>query len=312
MATRVPITTADVASASDHERSHRAGAGVEGRLRTAHILSLVTALIAATAAGWTFIDPGLLHGPAAMQGSARGTALVVGGAAVPVLLVSLFLASRGRGYALLTWAGALLYLVYNAVLLLLLTPFNTAFLVYVALLGFALWSLAYLGASPELWRVGAAIADRAPVRAVAIYVWVIAAANTAAWLAVILPSLAPYPTPMLAGTGVQTNAIYIQDLAVWLPLAAVAALWLRRRQPRGAVLAGAVLGLWVIEGVSVATDQWFGVHADPTSSVVSLTLIGPFLALAAIGLVPLWLLLRASSLRPRGQLDHGSARGVKS
>lgn len=116
---------------------------------------------------------------------------------------------------------------------------------------------------------------------------------------------------MLAGTGVQTNAIYIQDLAVWLPLAAVAALWLRRRQPRGAVLVGAILGLWVIEGVSVATDQWFGVHADPSSGVVSLTLIGPFLALAALGLVPLWLLLRAASPGPRGRGDDEAARGVE-
>ena len=139
------------------------------------------------------------------------------------------------------------------------------------------------------------------MRVVAIYVWVIAADNTAAWLAVILPSLGPYPSPMLAGTGVQTNAIYIQDLAVWLPLAAVAVLWLRRRQARGAVIVGALLGLWVIEGVSVATDQWFGVQADPGSSVVSLSLVGPFLALAAIGLVPLWLLLRGSATATRGR-----------
>ena len=79
-----------------------------------------------------------------------------------------------------------------------------------------------------------------------------------------MPSLRPYPTPLLAGTGVATNAIYVQDLAVWLPLAAVAALWLRRRQARGGVVVTAVLVMWVIEAVSVAVDQWFGVRADPT------------------------------------------------
>lgn len=307
MTTRVSTTPLTVALIWVDEQGQPPAARTGGTSRTAHRLSVLTASIASLAAGWTLTDPDLLHGPAAMQGSARGTALVMGAVAVPVLLASFLMAWRDHGSALLTWAGAMLYLVYNAVLLLVLTPFNAAFLVYVALLGFALWSLAYPGASPELWRVGTAIADRDPVRGVAIYVWVIAAANTAAWLAVIIPSLAPYPTPTLVGTGVQTNAIYIQHLAVWLPLAAVAALWLRRRQPRGAVVVGALLGLWVVEGISVATDQWFGVHADRSSSVVSLTLVGPFLALAAIGLVPLWLLLSAPLRRAYGRRDDKAA-----
>jgi hypothetical protein len=262
-------------------------------LRTATLHALATAGIAEVAAGWTFADPGLLHGPQVMQGSARGTALVLGALAVPLLLVSVWTTRRGSGFALVTWAGALLYVVYNAVLFLFLTPFNTAFLVYVALLGSALWSVGYLAATRELWRVGRVIASRAPVRGVATYVWVIAALNAAAWLAMVIPSLVPYPTPMLQGTGVQTNAIYIEDLAVWLPLAAVAALWLRRRETRGAVVVGAVLGLWVIESVSIAVDQWFGGHADPSSSVASLTMVAPFLTLAVVGLVPLALLHRA-------------------
>ena len=277
MTTPVPTTPSTVALIVRDGNGQSPGAQTGGRLRTARLLSLVTASIATIAAAWTFTNPGLLHGPEAMQGSARGTALVMGALAVPVLLASVRQVWRDHGSALLTWAGALLHLLYNVVLLMVLTPFNAAFLVYVELLGFALWSLAYLGASPELWRVGKAIAEQAPVRGVA------------------------YPTPMLAGTGVQTNALYIQDLAVWLPLAAVAALWLRRRQPRGAVIVGALLGLWVIEGVSVATDQWFGVQADPGSSLVSLSLVGPFLALAAIGLVPLWLPLRGSATATRGR-----------
>lgn len=260
---------------------------------------MLTAMIATVAAVWTFVDPGLLHGPEAMQGSARGTALVLAAMAMPVLLASLWNAWRGSDPALLVAAGALLYVVYNAVLFLFLTPFNAAFLVYVALLGFALWSLGYLAAARRVWRLAALIAERAPVTAIAVYVWVIAGLNTVAWLAIIAPSLSSYPTPMLEGTGVQTNAIYVQDLAVWLPLAAVAAFWLRQRKARGVVVVAAVLGLWVIEGVSVAVDQWFGVQADPSSDVVSLSLVGPFLALAAICLVPLWRLLRTPTQAPR-------------
>ncbi|KGN40349.1 hypothetical protein [Knoellia aerolata] len=264
-------------------------------------LAVVTAVLALVSAVWTFVDPGLLHGPAAMQGSARGTALVLGVLAVPVLLVSVWRARLGSGPALVTWAGALLYVVYNAVLFLFLTPFNAAFLVYVALFGTSLWAVGHLAMSPGLWQVARDAARRAPVRGVAVYVWVVAVLNAIAWLAMIIPSLGDHPAPMLEGTGVQTNAIYVQDLAVWLPLAAVGALWLWRREARGALVVGAVLGLWAIESVSIAVDQWFGVRADPDSPVVSLSVIPPFLVLAVVGLVPLWLLLRSGSRAAPGR-----------
>ena len=261
-------------------------------LRRAATLAVATAVVAAVSAVWTGLDPGLLHGPAAMQGSARGTAVVLGAMAVPVLLAAVRQALRGSAPALVIWAGALLYVVYNAVLFLFLTPFNAAFLAYVAMLGVALWATGYLLATPEVWRAAEVIARRAPGRAISTYVWVVVALNAVAWLANIVPSLGRHPAPMLEGTGVATNAIYVQDLALWLPLAAVAALWLRRREPRGSLVVGAVLGMWVIESVSIAVDQWFGVQADPSSLVVSLAVIPPFVALAVVGLVPLWLLLR--------------------
>ena len=262
-------------------------------LGTARALALETAVVSAVGASWTLLDPGLLHGPAAMRGSARGTALVLLALALPVLVLSLWSAARGSGWALFTWAGALLYVVYNSVLFLFLTPFNSAFLVYVVMLGSALWSVGYLAAARELWRAGESVAATAPTRALAAYVGVVVALNLAAWLSRVVPALDdPYPTPMLDGTGVATNAIFVQDLAIWLPLAGVAAVWVARRQPRGAVVVGALLAMWVIEGVSVAVDQWFGATADPASPVVSKALVLPFLVIAAVGTVPLWLLVR--------------------
>jgi hypothetical protein len=266
---------------------------VTQHVRTARVLALVTAGIAVVVGAWTAADPGLLHGPAAMQGSARGTALVLLVVAVPVLVSSVWRAGQGSGVALLTWAGALLYVVYNAVLLLFLTPFNSAFLTYVAMLGCALWSVGYLLTVRELWVVGESLATGPRVRVVAAYLAMVVVLNAAAWLARVVPALDdPYPTPMLAGTGVPTNAIYVQDLAIWLPLAAVAAVWLARRQAAGAVVVGALLAMWVIEGVSVAVDQWWGATADPASTVVSKGLVLPFFVIALVGLVPLVALVR--------------------
>jgi hypothetical protein len=266
---------------------------MEGRLRIAARVSAACALVAVVAGSWTALDPGLLLGPVAMRGSARGTALVLAVVAVPLLLASMSRAARGSAAAVVVWGGALLYCLYNALLLLFLTPFNAAFLAYVALLGTTLWSLGTLLAATGLHEVGSRFSKRAPARGVAAYAWLVGGLNVLLWLGTVLPaSFGPFPASFLDGTGVATNAIYVQDLAFWLPLALVAAWWLWQRQPRGFVVVGAVLVMWVVEALSVAVDQWWGHHQDPASSVVSSGLVVPFLVLAVVGTVPVTLLLR--------------------
>lgn len=77
-----------------------------------------------------------------------------------------------------------------------------------------------------------------------------------------------------------------------LPLAAVAGVWPWQRRSWGFLLAGALLTMRVIEGLTVAIDQWFSHRADPTSTVVSAGMVVPFLVPAAIRIVPLVVLLR--------------------
>lgn len=239
-----------------------------------------------------------------MQGSARGTALVLLVVALPVLVLSVHRSLNKPGRALFLWGGALLFVTYNAVLFLFLTPFNAAFLVYVLMLASAVWSLGSLLVSEAPWGVAREVAARAPVRAVATYTLFVVVLNGAAWLSRVLPALDdPYPSPLLDGTGVATNAIYVQDLALWLPLAAVGAIWLRRRLAKGVVVVAPLLVMWVIESLSIAVDQWFGASADPSSAVVSSQLVIPFFILATVGMVPVYALLGPGRKpqRPRQQ-----------
>lgn len=276
------------------------------RLGAATRLSVACALVAGAAGVWTVLDPGLLLGPEAMQGSARGTALVLLVLALPALLWSMARAANGSAAAVVVWAGALLYVVYNAVLFLFLTPFNAAFLLYVAMLGLALWSIGALVVGVGVRTLGSHFSPRAPTRAVAAYAAFIGGGNLLLWLATVVPALAgPFPAKFLDGTGVQTNAIYVQDLAGWLPLVLVGSWWLWHRRPEGFVVVGAVLVMWVVEGVSVAVDQWWGSSADPASTVVSGSVVVPFLVLAAIGVVPVVALLRG--MRPL-DLDRRDVR----
>ena len=63
--------------------------------------------------------------------------------------------------------------------------------------------------------------------------------------------------------------MFVQDLALWLPLIAVAAAWLWQRRPLGHLVIGATLVMWVLESTAIAVDQWFGHAADLASSVAS-------------------------------------------
>ena len=125
--------------------------------------------------------------------------------------------------------------------------------------------------------------------------------NGGAWLVRILPSLASSGEPAyLRGTGMTKNSVFVQDLALWLPLMAVAAAWLWRREPRGYLLGGASIVMGVIESIAIAADQWYGHAADPASTVVSAVLTPVFAALAVLSLAVAWLLLRglAAALTP--------------
>lgn len=246
-------------------------------------LSWLLAVATAVACVPTAVDPGILRGPAVMNGSARGTALVMLLVGVPLLLASIFMARRGSARALPVWFGAVAYLGYNGVMLLLATPFNVLFLAYDAVLGLSLWTAVSL-----LFRVDASAYQtwvRPGVRRglVAAFLWVVVVVNTALWLKGIVAGMTQdWPPQFLEGTGLTTLPTYVQDLAFWLPLAAVAGWSLWRGRPFGHLLASTVLVYYSIEAVGIAADQSWGHRLDPASEVASLQVVPAFLALAVI------------------------------
>jgi len=263
--------------------------------RTRRLCAAVAALVVVAAVPTFFVD-GILNGTPVMNGSARGTALTMFALALPVLAVGLVTSSGGSVWGRAALIGALGYLTYNATLLVYATPFNELFLAYVALLGLSLWSLvsALLDPLPLL-----APGSRLPARGIAAFILTVVVLNALAWLRFVVPDLGEDPPGFLDGTGLTTNPIYIQDLAVWLPALAIVAVLLWQRRPSGVFLAGAGLVFWVIEAIGVAVDQWFGHRADPASDVATLAGVALFVVLAGATLVPLVLWLRAVPPRTR-------------
>jgi hypothetical protein len=254
-------------------------------------LTIALAVAVVAGAGGTLV-PGAVHGTAVMNGSARGTALVMLAVSVPAVLVAAALARRGSARARVVWLGLAGHLTYNSVLLLFATPLNRLFLLYTTMLGLAIATVVAVAVSTDADALAARFDPRTPVRGVAAFLGTVVVLNTLAWLADVVPATVNGDQELLDGTGLTTNPIYAQDLAVWLPLAALSAWWLWHRRPWGYLAAGAVLVLWVVEAVSVAVDQWLGGRADPASDVASTAMTAPFAVLAVVTLVPTVLLLR--------------------
>lgn len=270
-------------------------------------MSAALAAAASVAAGLTLIFPTVLTGVAAANGNMLGTAGVVLAVGVPGLVAAMIGSRRGSNRAFVVWMGTLGYLTYQAVLFCFATPFNTFFLVYVAYLGLAVWSLVFLLRGTDLAAFAVCLSPTAPVRVVAGYALVVVGLNAVAWLGGIVPAVfSEEPRAFLADTGLLTNPVYVQDLAIWLPLLAVAAIaaiaaW--RRRVWGQLAVAAMLAMFVLESVSICVDQYVGARADPTSSMSSLAMVPVFAAVALVTAVPLALFLRAvdgsSGVAPR-------------
>jgi len=259
-----------------------------------HVVRLATLAVAVTtiATALTAFLPDILTGPVMTNANARGTALVMLVGGVPLLLLGLWASGRGSWRGTLVALGALAYLLYNDVLLVFATPFNRLFLIYEAAFALTLFTailaLVRLDAGAIAERIG-----RLPFRGLAVYGWVVIVLNVLAWLRSVGPAtLAEDPTSFLQGTGVATNPVIAEDFAFWLPGAAVVAWLLWHRRPTGIVLFGAWLVYGLIESIGVAVDQTMGYLADPVAAAAAPAGVAIFLALAAVGLVPLFVYLR--------------------
>lgn len=252
--------------------------------RFSSALTVVTLLAAAA----SFVVPGILRGPLVAQGNLRGTALAIMVLAVPALAFAMVLTRRGSARALVVWLGVLAYISYQSVLFLFATPFNSLFLVYVAMLSLSFWSVVVVVRAVDLAAFRARVDGGLPVRSIAVYAGVLALLNAVVWLRTIVPAvLSEEPGSFLDGIGATTNPVFVQDLAVWIPLTVAGAWWLWHGHRFGELVIGPMLVLLVLEAVGVATDQWFGATADPGTPFASMAAVPFFLLLAMVGLVPL-------------------------
>ena len=253
------------------------------RFSAAYWLSSLLAAVTLIQSAVGAFYPQIFRDPAMTVGNARGTDVVILFVALPVLIISMVLSRRGCPRAQLTWAGALAYIAYNAAIFAFATAFNPLFLLYVATLSLAVWSLGALLSEVEVEAIRANFVATIPVRFFAGYLVVISLLFLLTWLKQIISALfASSPPAFLAGTIMLTSPVHVLDLGFLLPLGFVGAIWLWQRKSWGYLLAGLLMVMMTIETTSIAVDQYFGhVHA-PAASPDAVPL---FIGLTVIGLI---------------------------
>ena len=262
--------------------------------RTPFVVSSLLAAVTVVTCAVLLLVPDILQGEAAMNGSVRGTALVLVLATIPVMIAAMRAAARGSVRAHVIWAGTIAHVLYQSLLFAYATPFDVLFLPYMAMLGLAVWAAITLVASLDVASLPGRFAAPWPRRSVAGFLGVVAVLNAFAWLGRVVPAFADAANPaFLEGSGLTTNPVFVQDLALFIPLMIVGAWWLWQQQAWGYLVVGAMLTSSVIEGITVAADQYIGHQADPTSTIVSSAAVPLFVGLAVLTAVPLALYLRA-------------------
>lgn len=286
-------------------------------------LTVALAVVAGAGALATAVDPDLLAGEPVMVGNLRGTAWAVLLVGVPTLLISMWRGTRRAAphvgddavVALVVWFGTVAYLVYQGVMFCFATPMNALFLLYVGTLGLALWTLISLW--PAMSAAGAArTASDGPTRVryrlIAVVVGGAAALNALAWLARVVPVMQTGELPdAVRDSGLTTNPVLVQDLAFWLPAAIVISIATWKRHQTGLLLAGAFLTFWVLEGLTVASDQFWGARADDSlPELASLAMVPAALFVSGILAVPLIMLFRAIAAGPDTDVGAVPDNGV--
>jgi hypothetical protein len=295
--------------APPHPAPHRPAVLRQALLRPAllsagkvpYLLSGALAVIAGLSATFSLFYPSLLGGTEVAKGNLRGTALVVLVIGVPALLAAMARAARGSARALVLWLAAAAYLLYQSVLFCFATPLNNLFLLYVAHLGLALWTLTALLRHTRITGFAARIGAGMPMRWIAGITGTLAVLNALVWLARIVPVVfTSEPSSVLDGSGLLTSPVWVQDLAFWIPAMVVGAGWMWRRRPWGVLLTGAMLAFYVAECLSIASDQWWGARADPSlPQLASMAAVPPFMVAAFVLALPLLWYLRHLDGRAR-------------
>jgi hypothetical protein len=199
---------------------------------------------------------------------------------------------RGSTRGTLVWLGLLGYIWYTYTGAAFAYHFNELFLVYVALFSLSTFALITACSGLKLEQLRQDFDEGTPRRAVATFLGVLAFLLCLLWLGQITPFFTKGQLPaMITRADTPTVFVYVLDLGIVVPLALLAAWYLRSDGPWGYPLAGLVLTKAAMMGLALVSITWFTLRAGQEVEP-ALGLVWVSLALSGIGM-SVWFLRHA-------------------
>lgn len=285
MSTRT-ISVDSIKSAEAAE-SRPAGLPITRDLTPAYALSLIIALIMTLASVIGLLYQTVIYPTDELLLSfvpSDGFNLVVG---LPILLGSMWLAGRGKLIGLLSWPGALFYVLYMYVPYVISVPFNVLFLPYLVLVALSVYTLIGIVASIDGEVVRQRLTGVVPARASAgtlVGLAILITVRQAALIVTALTSQTPVDTPEFSS--------WIADFTVAIPMLLIVGFQLWRREALGyAAGAGLLLGYGVL---ALSLIPFFVLQTRYTAAPVDVTGIVAVLVMAALCFIPFAFFVRGA------------------
>jgi hypothetical protein len=179
--------------------------------------------------------------------------------------------------------AALGYLAYSYAIFAFSVVINPLTPVHIAILGSATWSLVLAVCRLDDATVDRASMFRLPRRTTGGFLILVAVLFALLWLSQIAGAITSGQLPTsVSDLNLPTSAVYVLDLAFALPLIALAAGWLIRRDRRGPASAVASLGFLIILGLSVLAIFAVDAAAGITVEVPPIAIFGVVIVTAAL------------------------------
>jgi hypothetical protein len=202
---------------------------------------------------------------------------------VPALALGLWRARQGSAGGRLVAIAALGYLAYSYAIFAFSVVINPLTPVHIAILGSATWSLVLAVCRLDDATVDRASMFRLPRRTTGGFLILVAVLFALLWLSQIAGAITSGQLPTsVSDLNLPTSAVYVLDLAFALPLIALAAGWLIRRDRRGPASAVASLGFLIILGLSVLAIFAVDAAAGITVEVPPIAIFGVVIVTAAL------------------------------
>jgi hypothetical protein len=241
------------------------------KLRAAHVLSAIVALVAAAASLICIGFPDVYRDKGWTEG-AFGNDLVTLIMAVLVLAPAILWSARGSVRARLVWFGALYYMFYNFAFYIFGLPVTKLYLPWIAIFALSGSALALGMGNLDSEAIARRFSPRTPARWIAGYLFVAAVMVSFLWISLWVRFLASGQVPEINGSQEMYKVVAAVDLSFMVPLIIPGAYCLWTRRPWGYVLGAmisvqgagynAVMGLiclfgWMRKPESHLFSGWF-------------------------------------------------------